>query len=78
MSNFQQPIVSEYFPLRLCPNNLFTKEEKKRAKRDYKELKQRNPAGFNNSLKQFRVNFANKMAKFNLRFNLKNIDELKN
>ncbi len=73
MSHFIKPFVSDYFPNRKTPNALFTKKEKKNAKRDYKELQKTNPHGFLNSLKQFRANFIDKISKEKLKFNLKNL-----
>jgi hypothetical protein len=77
MSHFIKPFVSDYFPNRKTPNALFTKKEKKNAKRDYKELKKTNPHGFLNSLKQFRANFIDRISKEKLRFNLKKFETTK-
>lgn len=51
----------------------FTKEQRKTAKRDYKEMQKLNPAGFKNSRKQFQGVVTDKFGfnKYPLRFNLK-------
>ena len=58
--------------IKIVKEQHFTKEERKNAKRDYKEFKRLNPNEFNNSLNQFKQMVTDKFA-FNtrpLRFNL--------
>jgi len=54
-------------------NNLFTKEEKKAAKRDHKELRKMNPEGFIQIRNQMRSALIDGLSKFRIRFDLKQV-----